>query len=158
MKLKNTLITTAVITGAVALISGSSLAAAQTAPASTPNGIPGVEASANGQQGQRSRLRQFMKNHKGQMKNMMQNRRENHPPKMSDAAKAAITAGDFNAFKVAMTKDGKEAPILEKINATNFADFVSLVKAQETVKTLSEKLGLHPKGPQGQNQDGPVQQ
>jgi hypothetical protein len=52
---------------------------------------------------------------------------------------AALTAGDYNAWVKA---EGENAPILTKINATNFARFAEAHKLQEQARTIMTELGL----------------
>ena len=90
-------------------------------------------------------------------------------PEKREALKETMEAGDYNAWAALLTEDGREAKILEHINADNFGTFVEMTEAMknhdfEIAKALHEDLGLPmpPKGgnnnPQGQgfgNFNGP---
>ncbi|PJC36850.1 hypothetical protein CO046_03620 [Candidatus Peregrinibacteria bacterium CG_4_9_14_0_2_um_filter_53_11] len=69
------------------------------------------------------------------------------PALASEAAKAAVESHDYAAWAAALTVDGNTAPILEKINAENFDQFVLMIEAQksgdrETAKTIADSLDL----------------
>lgn len=55
------------------------------------------------------------------------------------AEEAALKVGDYNAWVAAV---GANAPILEKINATNFSKYVELYNLRQQEKTLMDELGL----------------
>lgn len=52
---------------------------------------------------------------------------------------AALKANDYNAWVKAV---GVNAPILEKINATNFSKYVQLYNLRQQENTLMSELGL----------------
>jgi hypothetical protein len=49
-----------------------------------------------------------------------------------DAVKAALTAGDYNAWVTATKSINENSPALSKVNASNFADYVAKYKERET--------------------------
>lgn len=55
------------------------------------------------------------------------------------AVEAALTANDYKAFAKA---EGENAPILKKINVTNFPRFVEARKLQEQARAIMTELGL----------------
>lgn len=55
------------------------------------------------------------------------------------AVEAALTANDYKAFVKA---EGENAPILKKINATNFPRFIEARKLQEQARVIMTELGL----------------
>ncbi|MBP9717985.1 hypothetical protein KBD59_01690 [Candidatus Gracilibacteria bacterium] len=137
MKIPSKLVNAALITGAVSLISGMSLASAQSADVTTPT-TPQGQVQAQGQN--HNRPMQRFKNMKQNMANRMQAR-----PMEQAEVKAALASGNFETFKAAIIKnapEGRTPRILEKINAGNFADFVKMTKLQDEARALHTKLGL----------------
>lgn len=59
------------------------------------------------------------------------------------AEEAALKANDYNAWVTAI---GTNAPILQKINATNFSKYVELYNLRQQEKTLMDELGLEGNG------------
>lgn len=55
------------------------------------------------------------------------------------AVKAALDAGDYNAWVAA---EGEDNPILEKINTDNFARFVEAHKLMDEARIIMEELGI----------------
>ncbi len=56
-----------------------------------------------------------------------------------NAEESALKANDYNAWVAAV---GANAPILEKINATNFNKYVELYNLRQQERTLMDELGL----------------
>ena len=55
------------------------------------------------------------------------------------AVEAAIKANDYNAWVTAV---GSNAPILQKINATNFSSFVQAYNLEQQANAIKTSLGL----------------
>lgn len=81
-----------------------------------------------------------------EMKNLTEAERTAKQAEMTakrTAEEAALKANDYNAWVKAV---GTNAPILEKITATNFSRYVELYKLREQEKTIMTELGLEGNG------------
>ena len=56
------------------------------------------------------------------------------------AEEAALKANDYNAWVTAV---GANAPILQKINATNFSRYVEIYNLRQQENTIATELGLN---------------
>lgn len=59
-----------------------------------------------------------------------------------DAVKAALEADDYTAWATAVKAVNENSPVLSKINADNFSDYVNAWKLRQQADTIMEKLGL----------------
>lgn len=58
------------------------------------------------------------------------------------AVEAAITAGDYAAWKAEVEKFDSESPLLEKITADNFAKFAEMHSYREKAQAIEKELGI----------------
>ncbi len=66
-----------------------------------------------------------------------------------DAVKAALEAGDYNAWVAAEKSINENSPVLEKINADNFASYVNAWSLRQQAGDIMEGLGLGKGGDMG---------
>ena len=59
-----------------------------------------------------------------------------------DAVKAALTAGDYNAWVTAVKALNANSPLLEKINSSNFSRYVEANKLQGQADSILKDLGI----------------
>jgi len=59
-----------------------------------------------------------------------------------DAVKAALTAGDYNAWVTAVKALNENSQVLEKINSSNFSRYVEVNKLQEQSNSILKDLGV----------------
>jgi len=71
-----------------------------------------------------------------------------------DAVHAALEAGDYAAWKEAVSNLGHDSALVEKITEDNFDTYVEMHNKLEEAKALAEELGLERPG-LGLNQKGP---
>jgi len=60
-----------------------------------------------------------------------------------DAVKAALAAGDYNAWVAAVKAQGKNSQVLEKINSGNFSRYVEANKLREQADSIFKELGVN---------------
>lgn len=60
----------------------------------------------------------------------------------NDAIKAALNAGDYNAWVTAVKAVHPNSPLLSKITASNFSKYVEVYKLHLQIDALNKELGI----------------
>lgn len=75
----------------------------------------------------------------------MEAKRSEMETKMT-AVRAAVTAGDYNAWVKAQQAIDKDCPLLTKITADNFSRYAEAQKLREQAMAIDKELGLEEMG------------
>jgi anti-sigma28 factor (negative regulator of flagellin synthesis) len=71
-----------------------------------------------------------------------------------EAVRAAINAGDYNAWVTATKAMDEDCPNLEKINSNNFSRYVEAFKLRDQAQKIFEELGVNGGGVGGEGMGG----